>query len=118
MIRRLWDALRRRRAGQAAGRPLRPNELRRDVVRAERLRQEARQTDAAARAARLAHHEERAARERTPAPLAERAPAERALRNHLMSRSSLRRAWLLKEVLGPPVALRRPDGFNHSRGAG
>jgi hypothetical protein len=38
---------------------------------------------------------------------------ERALTSVLKSRSGLRQAWVLKEVLGPPVALRGPydDGF-------
>ena len=112
MIGRIFDVLRRRLAEQAPERQYRPNELRRDVVRTGRLPQEARQADAAARAARRAPEEERAPRERMPASPNAPATTERALASVLTSRSGLRQAWVLKEVLGPPVALRGPhDGF-------
>ena len=112
MIARILDALRRRAVEQGPERQYRPNELRREVVRAGRASQEARQTDAAARAARRAPEEERAPRERMPASPNAPATTERALTSVLTSRSGLRQAWVLKEVLGPPVALRGPlDGF-------
>jgi hypothetical protein len=43
-------------------------------------------------------------------PASPDAPAttEPALTSVLTSRSGLRQAWVLKEVLGPPVALRGP----------
>jgi hypothetical protein len=112
MIERILDALRRRVAEQGPERQYRPNELRREVVRPGRLPQEARQTDAAARASRRAPEEERAPRERVPASPDAPATTELALVSALKSRSGLRQAWVLKEVLGPPVALRGPhDGF-------
>ncbi len=48
-----------------------------------------------------------------PASPDAQATTERALTSALKSRSGLRQAWVLKEVLGPPVALRGPhdDGF-------
>jgi hypothetical protein len=112
MIGRILDALQRRLVEQAPQRQYRPNELRREVVRTGRLHQEARQADAAARASRRAPEEERPPRERMPAPPDAPATNERALTSALKSRSGLRQAWVLKEVLGPPVALRGPhDGF-------
>ena len=48
-----------------------------------------------------------------PAPIVveacELTPAREELNKHLEDRNSLRGAWLLREVLGPPVALRRQD---------
>jgi hypothetical protein len=112
MIGRILDALRQRVVGKAPEGQYRPNELRRDVVRTGRLPQEARQTDVAARASRRAPEEERAPRERVPASPDASGTTERALVSALKSRSGLRQAWVLKEVLGPPVALRGPhDGF-------
>jgi len=113
MIGRILDALQRRLAEQAPQRQYRPNELRREVVRTGRLDQEARQADAAARASRRAQEEERAPRERVPTSPDVQATTERALISALKFRSGLRQAWVLKEVLGPPVALRGPhdDGF-------
>ncbi len=112
MIGRIVDVLRQRLAEQASERQYRPNELRREVVRTGRLHQEARQADAAARASRRAPEEERAPRERMPASPDAQATTERALTSALKSRSGLRQAWVLKEVLGPPVALRGPhDDF-------
>jgi hypothetical protein len=43
-----------------------------------------------------------------PASPDAQAKTERALISALKSRSGLRQAWVLKEVLGPPVALRGP----------
>ena len=113
MIGRIRGALRRSLVEQAPQRQYRPNELRREVVRTGRLPQEARQADAAVRASRRAPEEERAPRERMPASPDASGTTERALVSALKSRSGLRQAWLLKEVLGPPVALRGPqdDGF-------
>jgi hypothetical protein len=108
MIGRILDALQRRLAEQALERQYRPNELRREMVRTGRLHQEAWQTDAAARASRRAPEEERAPRERMPASPDTPATTEPALTSVLTSRSGLRQAWVLKEVLGPPVALRGP----------
>ena len=106
MIGRILDALRRRVAEQAPERQYRPNELRREVVRTGRLQQEARQTDAAVRRSPRAVEEERAPRERMPVLPEPSATTERALVTALQTRAGLRQAWLLKEVLGPPVALR------------
>ena len=113
MIGRIFDVLRRRLAEQAPERQYRPNELRGEVVRTGRVHQEARKADAAARASRRAPEEERAPRERVPASPDASGTTERALVSALKSRSGLRQAWVLKEVLGPPVALRGPqdDGF-------
>ncbi len=113
MIGRILDALRRSVAEQGSERQYRPNELRREIVRTGRLHQEARQADAVARASRRAPEEERAPRERMPASPDAPVTTERALVSALKSRSGLRQAWVLKEVLGPPVALRGPhdDGF-------
>jgi hypothetical protein len=112
MIGRILDALQRRLVEQAPQRQYRPNELRREVVRAGRLHQEARQSDTAARTSRRAPEEERAPRARLPASPTAPATTDRALISALKSRSGLRQAWVLKEVLGPPVALRSPrDGF-------
>ena len=113
MMRRLRDALRRGRSTEPTHRQFRPNELRREVVRAGRIQQEARQSNAAARASRRPPEEEQAPRERMPASPDAQAKTERALISALKSRSGLRQAWVLKEVLGPPVALRGPrdDGF-------
>jgi hypothetical protein len=33
----------------------------------------------------------------------------------LKTRSGLRQAWLLKEILGPPLALRNPYDDEHAR---
>ena len=114
MIGRILDVLWQRLAEQAPERQYRPNELRRDRVRTGRLPQEARQADTAARASRRAPEEERVPRERMPASPDAQATTERVLISALKSRSGLRQAWVLKEVLGPPVALRGPhdDGVD------
>lgn len=109
MIRRFLDALQREMADQFPERQFRPNELSREVVRAERLRREGRQAQAA-RPAVAPQAEEQGRRERpAPNPVAQSdaVPLARSLK----SRSELRRAMLLKEILGPPAALRWPrDG--------
>ena len=113
MIGRILDALRGSVAKQGPERQYRPNELRREEVRAGRLRQEAMHADAVMRASPRALEEERAPRARRPASPDAHVTTERALTSVLKSRSGLRQAWVLKEVLGPPVALRGPrdDGF-------
>ncbi len=106
MIRRLLDVLRRRPEEQAPARQVRPNELRRDVVQAERRRREAAQGAVRGSVLPSPGEEERAPRERV-APLPEARPrTERPLVRVLRSRSGLRAAWLATEVLGPPAALR------------
>ena len=104
MIRRILDALRRRQGEQEPARQLRPNELRRDVVQAERRRREA---TPAARVGRFppVSEEERAPRKPPPALSEPQPVSQHALGAVLRSRSGLRAAWLAKEVLGPPPAL-------------
>ena len=105
MIRRVLDSLRRQ-VGEPADRPTRANELRRDAARAERLRREALQAEAAA-------SQPQRPREEPREPEAGRAghPDGGALLvAALRSRSGLRQAWLVQEVLGPPRALRGPSG--------
>jgi hypothetical protein len=108
MMGRIRDALRRRVAGPAPERQDRPNALRRGVVRAERLRREAMQADAAARVAQPTSEEQRTPRERAPALPDAQAAIPNPLTRMLTSRSGLRQAWVGKEILGPPVALRDP----------
>ncbi len=110
MFRRTLGAIQRRTGAPAAG-LLRPNELRLDVVRAERLRREARRPDAIANPPRIPPEEPQSLR----APTAETGPARRnpdpSLVAALKSRSGLRQAWLVKEILGPPRALRGPSDY-------
>jgi hypothetical protein len=107
MIERLRHALRRETMSSSAP-PSRPNQLSLEAARAERLRRES----------------ERGAQIRS---VPERPPEEPWERQELMtattrprerkswpvsarsSRSDMRRAWLLKEILGPPRALRSPN---------
>ena len=111
MIGRALEALRRR-EGWPAERPLRPNELRREAVAAERLRREALRAEAAAGGSRRPAEERRG----PPAPPDPPTPAggdgEPRVVAALASRSGLRQAWLAKEILGPPRALwdRHGDG--------
>lgn len=106
MIRRILDALRQRQGGQEPARQIRPNELRRDVVQAERRRRES--APAAARVSRFPpmSEEERAPRKPAPASREPEPVRQHALGAVLRSRSGLRAAWLAKEVLGPPPGLR------------
>lgn len=106
MIRRIVDALRRAQDELDPARQIRPNELRRDVVQAERRRREA--TPGAARVSRFppVSEEERAPRKPPPALSEPQPVSPHALGAVLRSRSGLRAAWLAKEVLGPPPALR------------
>jgi hypothetical protein len=104
MMQRLRNFLRRRRGGQASAPPLRPNELRRDLVQAERQRREA--TRATVVAQRAAIDEELAPRNRPRVAPTEPAVSVNPVLRALQSRSGLRQAWLMTEILGPPVALR------------
>ena len=105
MIRRFLDALNRQMATQMPDRQFRPNELSREAVRAERLRRETRQARAPQQAA-PAPVEAQAGRARPAPNLAPQRDAA-SLASSLRSRSELRRALLLKEILGRPAALRR-----------
>jgi hypothetical protein len=113
MRQRLRDALRRGRSSEPPHRQYRPNELRLDVVRAERLRREARWAEpAASRPARSLEElqvQERGPREPLPTPAVQSRPVPSQIAA-LKTRSGLRQAWLLKEILGPPLALRGPFG--------
>ena len=109
MMQRLRDALLRSRSAELPQRQYRPNELRLDTVRAERVRREARRPEPAPRQPARSQEElqARAPREPRPAPITEprHAPNQFAA---LKTRSGLRQAWLLKEILGRPLALRDP----------
>jgi hypothetical protein len=107
MMPRLRDALRHGRSAEPTHRQYRPNELRLDVVRAERLRREAQRVEpAASRPARsLEELQERRPQDSVPAPAA-RSPQISKQFAALKTRSGLRQAWLLKEILGPPLGLR------------
>jgi len=105
MVGRVLDTLRNL-SGGAAGPALRPNELRREEVRAERLRREA--LNPRTPPVRPGRTPEELREPRAPSTAAP--PASRAtsgpLGAALASRGALRQAWLVKEVLGPPRALR------------
>ena len=113
MMQRLRDALLRDFSDQHPSRQLRPNELRRDVAREERLRREPDRTEPSPRRPRLALEEQRPQRDPAlpehPAPARAHPPHVSALK----TRSGLRQAWLLREILAPPMGLRGPlDGDN------
>jgi len=99
VIRRALQALGRRR-GETAERPPRPNELRREALR----------TRATASPQRILTEErqERQERREPAAARAGRPDGEPSLVAALRSRSGLRQAWLVTEILGPPRALRGP----------
>ena len=105
MGRRLTDTLRSLSSG-AGEPPRRPNELRREEVRAARLRREALQsrTPPIRPAPAPAPSSEERAAPRPPSIAA--SPASHPLVTALASRGALRQAWLVKEILGPPRALR------------
>jgi hypothetical protein len=107
MIQRLRDALRPAQSVEQPVRQYRPNELRLDVVRAERLRREARRVEPAAGPPGRSLEElgERRPQAPLPAPAARSRPAPHQIAA-LKTRSGLRQAWLLKEILSPPLALR------------
>ena len=108
-MQRLRDALRQGHSAEPTHRQYRPNELRLDVVRAERLRREVQRAEpAASRPARsLEELQERRPHDSVPAPAARSRPVPSQIAA-LKTRSGLRQAWLLKEILGPPLALRGP----------
>ena len=106
-MQRLRDALRRVDSTGPPNRMYRPNELRPDVVRAERLRRESRRTE---QTVRQPGHSLEELQPRRPAESAATTPAvqSRPVATEiavLRTRSGLRQAWLLKEILGPPLAL-------------
>jgi hypothetical protein len=107
MIQRRRDALRRGTSAEQPYRQYRPNELRLDVVRAERLRRDARRSEPVVGPSGRSLEElrERRPPEPLPAPAARSLPA-RQLFAALKTRSGVRQAWLLKEILSPPLALR------------
>ena len=116
MIQRLRDALRRGRSAELPDRQYRPNELRLETVRADRVRREARRAEPAVRQPSRSPEElqERRPRESASAPAAQprSVPRQIAL---LKTRSGLRQAWLLKEILEPPLALRSSYNDDHDR---
>ena len=119
MMQRLRDALRRVGTTEPPNRMYRPNELRLDTVRAERLRHESRRAEPALRQPGRSL-EELQVKERKPRESPAAAPATRpspGVRQMaaLKTRSGLRQAWLLKEILGPPLALRDPGTDDHTR---
>ena len=107
MIQRLRDSLLRGPSAEQPYRQYRPNELRLDVVRAERLRRDARRAEPVVGSSGRSLEElrERRPPEPLPAPAARTRPA-RQLFAALKTRSGVRQAWLLKEILSPPLALR------------
>ena len=106
-MQRLRDAIRHGSAAEPPHRQYRPNELRLDVVRAERLRREARRAEPAAGPPGRSLEElgERRPQAPLPAPAARSRPAPQQIAA-LKTRSGLRQAWLLKEILSPPLGLR------------
>ena len=118
MTQHLRDALRRGRSTPPE-RQYRPNELRLDLVRAERLRREARRAEPLS-SQQAPSLEEPQAQEpgslESPTPTPAIGPHSVAKQiAALKTRSGLRQAWLLKEILDPPLALRAPfdDGRSH-----
>lgn len=112
MLQRLRGALLRVDSSQTHYRPPRPNELRLEVVREERLRRDLRRTEPQGSGVPPPPEEQRA-RPRVPPvspPVSARATSQ--FFSALKSPSGLRQAWLLKEILGPPMALRGPHDEN------
>ena len=115
VMQHLRETLRRDVFDQPRNRPLRPNELRRELVRGERLRRETHPGGQLANQQALSVEEQRARRVSTPDPPP---TPNRAIRPHvaaLKTPSGLRQAWLLKEILGPPLALRGPHTGDNDR---
>jgi hypothetical protein len=117
MMQRLRGALRRERSAAPPERQYRPNELRLDLVRAERLRREARRAEPLSSVP-ARSLEELQVQEPGPqeSPISSPANRPRPVARQfaaLKTRSGLRQAWLLKEILGPPLALRDP--YNDDR---
>jgi hypothetical protein len=117
MMQCLRDTLRRRTSAEPPHRQYRPNELRLDVVRAERLRRDLQRAEPAViqSGRSLEVLQERRPRE-SPlwAPATQPHPALRQIAA-LKTRSGLRQAWLLKEILDPPLALRDPYNDDRAR---
>ena len=109
MWERLRDALLQDLAQQPPNRPLRPNELRREVVREERLRREPGRSEPLADRQGHSPEEQRARPASAAVPPLAPARAAPPQVSALRTQSGLRQAWLLKEILGPPVALRDLD---------
>ena len=106
MLQRLRDALRRGGVEQQSGRQLRPNELRQDVVRTERLRREALRVADSTRRPRFSPEEQDVRRAPSLAPpTTPTRPVPQHL-SALRTRSGVRHAWLMTVILGPPMALR------------
>src|ERR671913_1123990 len=103
MMQRLRDALRRSRSVEPPHRQYRPNELRLDTVRADRLRRDALRAEPAASQPGRSPEElqVRRPRETPAAAAAHMRPAPRQIAS-LKTRSGLRQAWLLKEILDVP----------------
>jgi len=97
MMRRLLEMMRRQMGHQPPAPQYRPNQLRSDVVRAQRLRREALQEEFQQQ---LPPPRREPAKARPPRLV--QPPMVAALR----SRAGLRRAMLLKEIVDRPVALR------------
>jgi hypothetical protein len=116
-MQRLRAALRRERSAAPPERQYRPNELRLDVVRAERLRREARGAEPLSSVPARSREEllgpEPGPQESPiPAPATRPRPVATQIAA-LKTRSGLRQAWLLKEILSPPLALLHlPTGDN------
>jgi hypothetical protein len=116
MMQRLRDALRRGRSAEPTHRQYRPNELRLDVVRADRLRREVQRVEPAASRPARSLEELRVHERGHPEPLLTSAVQSRPRPSQITAmktRSGLRQAWLLKEILGPPLALRDPSMDDH-----
>ncbi|MDQ3694569.1 MAG: hypothetical protein M3464_13230 [Chloroflexota bacterium] len=106
MIRRVLATLTRR-GGAADPGPVRPNQLRREDVTAERRRREARRVQPTVMTAPPA---------RAPHPAVSGPPrsAEPTMLGMMLSsRSGLRQLLLAREVLGPPLALSDRDSWQH-----
>ena len=108
MIERLRHALRRE-TMPAATPPPRPNQLSQEAARAERLRREALRKGQSRRLSERSTDDLPERRE----PIAAAPPPERVTEpwpvQALASRATLRQAWQLMEILGPPRALRNRD---------
>ena len=111
MIERLRHVLRRESLPSPA-QPLRPNQLSQQAARPERLRREALRDEQIRRVPERSSEQLLERRE----PMATTLPPRRELESSpvkaLTSRSTLRQAWLLMEILGPPRALRGRDVDN------
>jgi hypothetical protein len=109
MLQRLRAALKRNFSDQPASRQLRPNELRLDVIREERLRRESRRVELATSRPQLSVEEQRTRRAEASSAVPMPTREVPLCLSALKTRSGLRQAWLLKEILGPPMALRHPQ---------